>query len=149
MPNRHIDLTQMENEKNYLQHLIEELSNLKSQLLSARFLEQTFKNNDEKTKFYTGLPSYKTLMSVFNLTSHCIKRNFQNGLESFSEFILVLLRLKLNLTLQDLSYRFDISVATASRIFDRWIHALSIRLKFLIYWPEREELQATMPRVVV
>lgn len=142
-----IDLTQMENEKNYLQHLIEELSNLKSQLLSARFSEQTFKNNDEKTKFYTGLPNYKTLMSVFNLTSHCIKRNFQNGLESFSEFILVLLRLKLNLTLQDLAYRFDISVATASRIFDRWIHALSIRLKFLIYWPEREELQATMPRV--
>ena len=128
-----MDFAWMENEKSYLEHLLEELANLKSQLLSVQFSEETFKENNEKTKFYTGLPNYQTLMSVFNLTSPCIKRNSQNALEPFSEFILVLLRLKLNLPLQELAYRFNISLATASRIFDRWIHVMSIRLKFLIH----------------
>ena len=41
----------------------------------------------------------------------------------------------------------NISVPTANRIFDRWIHVRSFRLKFSIQWPEHEELQATMPVV--
>jgi hypothetical protein len=55
--------------------------------------------------------------------------------------------MKLNSPLQDLTFRFNISVPTASRVFDKWIHVMSIRLKFLIKWPDRDELQATMPAV--
>ena len=57
------------------------------------------------------------------------------------------MRLRLDSPLQDLAYRFGISLATASRIFERSIDVMYTRLKFLIIWPEREELRCTMPSV--
>ena len=57
------------------------------------------------------------------------------------------MRIKLSLPLQDLAYRFDISVSTASRIFHRWMDVLYTRLNFLIHWPDRDELRKTMPSI--
>ena len=57
------------------------------------------------------------------------------------------MRMRLNLPLQDLAFRFNISLATASRIFEKWIDAMQVRLQFLIMWPEREELRRIMPTV--
>ena len=79
-------------------------------------------------------------MHVFNLIAPHIKRNCQNALCQFQEFLLVLIRLKFNCPLQDLAFRFNISVPTVHRIFDRWTHIMSIRLKFLINWPEKTDL---------
>ena len=61
--------------------------------------------------------------------------------------LLVLIKLKLNSPVQDLAYRFNISVPTANRIFDRWIHIMSVRLNLFIQWPKHKELQTTMPVV--
>ena len=64
-----------------------------------------------------------------------------NILTKFQELILVLMRLRLNVPFQDLAFRFGISKPTLSRIFDKWIDVLSVRLNFLIIWPERENLR--------
>ena len=72
-------------------------------------------------------------------------RDYQNALCQFQEFLLVLMRLKFNSPLQDLAFHFNISVPTVHRIFDRWTHVMSIRLKFLINWQEETDLQAAMP----
>ena len=64
---------------------------------------------------------------VLNLIAPHIKRNTQNALCQFQEFLqLVLIRLKLDSTLQDLAYGFNVSAP--HRIFDRWIHVMSVRL---------------------
>ncbi|XP_023228601.1 uncharacterized protein LOC111628974 [Centruroides sculpturatus] len=60
--------------------------------------------------------------------------------------IVCLMRLRLNLSLEDLAYRFNISKATICQIFDKWLHILYIRLSRLIVWPERDVLQKTMPK---
>lgn len=130
-----------------MQVITEELTLAKSQLLASQLSKKSFENNDELTKFYTGLPKFEVLNHVFNLVHPHVKTTSQNALNPFQEFILVLIRLKLNPPLQDLAFRFNISVSTASRVFDKWIHVMSIRLKFLIKWPDRDELQATMPAV--
>lgn len=62
----------------------------------------------------------------------------------FEEYLLLLLRLWLNVPLQDLTDRFKVSVSTASRVFNRWIDVMRVRLDFLIQWPECEELRKTM-----
>ncbi|CAH3173695.1 unnamed protein product [Porites evermanni] len=142
-----LDMAQLDRQQIYMQDITDELSSTKGQLLSAQLTEDSFRDNDDKTKFYTGIPKFSLLMHVLNLIAPHIKRNTQNALSQFQEFLLVLIRLKLNSPLQDLAYRFNISVPTAHRIFDRWIHVMSVRLKFLIQWPEHEELQATMPVV--
>ena len=132
----------------HIEDLSEELYQTRKQLLeSTQFTEESFKASNEKVKFYTGLPNFLMLMHVFKLVSPHIKKTTTNALPQFQEFLLVLVRLKLNLPLQDLAFRFNIHVSTVSRIFDRWIYVLDSRLKFLIRWPEREELQETMPMV--
>ena len=142
-----LDMAQLDRQQIYMQDITAELSSTKGQLLSVQLTEDSFRDNDDKTKFYTGIPKFSLLMHVLNLIAPHIKRNTQNALGQFQEFLLVLIRLKLNSPLQDLAYRFNLSVPTAHRIFDRWIHVMSVRLKFLIQWPEHEELQATMPVV--
>ena len=142
-----LDMAQLDRQQTYMQHITDELSSTKGQLLSTQLTEDSFRDNDDKTKFYTGIPSFSLLMHVLNLIVPHIKSNSQNALCRFQEFLLVLIRLKLNSPLQDLAYRFNVSVPTAHRIFDRWIHVMSLRLNFLIQWPEQEELQATMPLV--
>lgn len=58
---------------------------------------------------------------------------------------MTLIRFRLNLTLQDLAYRFGISVSTTSAIILKWIDILFVRLSPLIKWPTREELIETTP----
>ena len=157
-----LDKAQLGRQQTYMQHhqyqiffymgnisdiITDKLSSTKEQLLLTQLTEDSFRDHDDKTKFYTGIPSFSLLMHVLNLIAPHIKRNTQNALCQFQEFLLVLIRLKLNSPLPDSAYQFNISVPTAHRIFDRWIHVMSVRFKFLIQWPEHEELQATMSMV--
>ena len=123
-----------------------ELSDLNTKLLDIQINQDGFRN-DEKTRFYTGFPNFCMLMQVFNFISPYVKATSRNVLTQFQELLLVLMRMKLNVPLQDLSYRFNVSVATASRIFNRWIDLLCSRLQFLIHWLKHEELRSTMPSV--
>ena len=56
------------------------------------------------------------------------------------------MKLRLNVPLQDLAHRFDISLSTVSQIFSAWMTVMDIRLSPLISWPEREDLWRTMPK---
>ena len=59
---------------------------------------------------------------------------------STEEFVMVLIKLRLNVPLQDLAYRFVVSVATVSRIFSYWMVVMDVRLKLMISWPEGVQL---------
>ena len=106
--------------------------------------DQEYFDSDAKVRFYTGLPSYEVLMVVFEHVSSHVSRKTQN-LSRFQEFVMVLIKLRLNVPLQDLAYRFVVSVTTVSRIFSFWMVVMDVRLKFMISWPEREQLWKTMP----
>ena len=45
--------------------------------------------------------------------------------------------------MQDLAYRFGISLPTVSRIFLAWMVVLDVRLAPLMKWPDREDLNAS------
>ena len=108
------------------------------------FCEESFKS-DDFTKFYTGLPNIGIVRSVF---THCSKGMSQDGnarLTLFQEFICTLIKLRTNAVIDDLGYRFNVSNATVSRIFLKWMKQLDMKLKGLIIWPDREALQKSMP----
>jgi hypothetical protein len=128
-----------------IQRLNCELYELRSKALDTGLSQQSFNDNNEKTKFYTGLPNFLVLMQVFQLCEPYISSTSLTVLGKFEQLILVLIRLRLNLSLKDLAYRFKISQPTVSRIWHKWISVLHQRTKFLIKWPERVMLQATMP----
>ncbi|XP_065915688.1 uncharacterized protein [Dysidea avara] len=102
--------------------------------------------DDTKTKYYIGLPSYEFLKVVFGLVIIGLPVSFHNGPCSvFQQFIMVLMKLRLNLGYQDLGYRFGVHYSTVSRYFNKWIDVLYDRLSVFVRWPERDQLIKTMP----
>ena len=108
--------------------------------------EESFINDDEKVKLYTGLPSYARLRATLDFVTAGLSGKQQGKLSQFSRFLLVLMKLRLNLLDADLARRFGVSPSTVSKIFTKWIHILYIRLQPLIRWPERDEMLLAVPR---
>ena len=74
--------------------------NMKAELtnISLKFKTNEFSGNDEKVKYYTGFPRFTVLMSLFNfLEPHM---STKPSLDKFPLFILTLMRMRLNLSIQ-------------------------------------------------
>ena len=80
--------------------------------------------HDKKVKFYTGLPNLEILNVVFNFITDAIPNSQRSALSKFLMLSLTLMRLRLNLSVNDLAYRFNISIATVSTIFSKVIDVL-------------------------
>ena len=55
------------------------------------------------------------------------------------------MKLRLNVPLQDLAYRF-VSISTISRISFHWIELMDKRPFPFVYWPDRHQLWKTIPQ---
>ena len=87
-------------------------------------------------------------MVIFNFVSAHVRESCRpNSLTNFQQFLMVLMKLRLNLFDKDLAYRFGVSQSSVSRYFAKWIDIMFVRLQPLVKWPSREELQLTMPVV--
>ncbi|KAG0424515.1 hypothetical protein HPB47_028259 [Ixodes persulcatus] len=96
--------------------------------LNARCLTYaTFLRDDELTKFYTGLPNFKLLNGVFTLVKELVRHIPINALPQFQEFVVTLIRLRLNVPLRDLAFRFDVSEATKDLM--KWIDGLKCAIE--------------------
>ena len=134
----------------------EEIKNMKNKLSAAKseseklkkeFLmtEESFKGNDGKVCFFTGLPSWDILQKLFKYVLPCLSSTSRSLLSPFQQLLLTLMRLRLNLSGADLGFRFNIHMSTVSRIFTQVIEILYYRLRPLIYWPDRDSLRKSMP----
>lgn len=115
---------------------------------STVFEEDYFEGDNEKVRFYTGLPSLEILKKTFSFVSPRVTRH-PLLLSKFQEFVLVLIKLRLGVPHQDLAYRFNVSRAVVSRIIVIWLTVMDVTLSSLISWPDREQLQRTMPRCFI
>ena len=82
-------------------------------------------------------------MTIFNFVAPYISETKRTALSKFEEFVMVLMKLRLNLYDQDLAYRFRVHQSTVSRKTRRWIEAMFVRLQPLIKWPGIDENHAT------
>ena len=104
----------------------EEFYYLFKDTVTQPFTESYFENNKDRVRFYTGLSGSDVLKVTFGFVSHFITRRSKTSL--FQEFIMVLMKLRLNIPLQDRAFTFSVSVSTVSRKFLAWM----IRLNPLI-----------------
>ena len=57
------------------------------------------------------------------------------------------MKLKLDVPLKDLAFRFGVSLSTILLVFfSSWMIALDVRLAPLVAWPDRDDLWRTMPQ---
>ena len=78
--------------------------------------DREYFRSDDKVRSYTGIPSYQVLIATFNHVVPHVSHRTQ-ALDPLQEFVLVLIKLRLNVPFKDLAYRFLVSVPTVSRIF--------------------------------
>ena len=122
----------------------EKIAALKSKCLSM----ESLKENEKFINFYTGLPDYDTLKAVLDLACKSLQSTVPHGLRKLTnddEFLLTIVKLRLNLRNADLAFRFGIAESTVSNIIHKWLNILYVSLNFLIRWPTREEIRATLP----
>ena len=126
------------------QQVIEDLTARLTQRL-APFSEESLQN-DEMVEFYTGVPNIKVLKAVFELVVKAVPSSDTSSLSPFQEFMVTVVKLRQNCPAQDLAYRLNVSCATVSQIFLKWMTVMDIRLGFLILWPDCDAVCKTMPK---
>ena len=88
-------INQLEEEN---QHLREENHSLKDVIAKQEMHEHSFRDNPTKVKFYTGLPSFATLMVMFEFVAPYVP---STRCVLPMQFLMVLMKLRLNLADQD------------------------------------------------
>ena len=139
-----------DNENDYVLALEKEPSYFKANQLNSK----NVKANRQKLKFYTGFIHPDLFDICFDfVTEGQVAEEDDYRLPLVEQFLLVLVRLRLGLTEQHISYSFSahetISTATVSRIFHRWIPLMYRRFKILNIWPSREQILNTVPISVI
>lgn len=112
----------------------------------------TIEDIKQDISFYTGLPNKETFYLLFEHLSvyyKCEVSDVLGGrprkLREVDEFLMVLMRLRLGLLIQDLAQRFNISPSTCSKIFNEWLNLMYEHLEFLVAWPDRNVIKENMP----
>ena len=110
-----------------LQTLRSENLNLKQRLSNLTFSENFLKKNDsdgsvtldddEKVKYYTGLPTLLTLTALLNFLSPFISSGPRTVTTKFQDLSMVLMRLRLNLPVRVIADWFQVSSSGVSRNF--------------------------------
>uniref|UniRef100_A0AAZ1XS06 THAP-type domain-containing protein n=1 Tax=Oreochromis aureus TaxID=47969 RepID=A0AAZ1XS06_OREAU len=126
-----------------INRLLEENRKLKSLLDKTELNENFLQGDTEKVKYYTGLTCFAIFMSVLDNVKAFLPAS--KKLSHFQMLLLTLMRLRIDLPVQHLSYLFNVSHKTLSSVFADTIDILYARLGILVHWPERHCLQATMP----
>ena len=136
-------------EDDYRERMSENLE-LKEKLHSTAvrnaFPDREILSKDDKlVNSYTGLPSFQILDALFRFVAAFIYQTLSTKLTKFQQFILVLMKLRINLLLFDLVFRSMVSEGTVSCIFSQLIVIFDKRISPLVRWPTNEELIQTMP----
>ena len=79
-----------------------------------------FLKNEDRVRFYTGLPGFDVLNTTFCFVTPFVSQKSKT-LILFQEFVMVLVKLRLNVPLQDLAFRLGASLSTLSRTFTAWL----------------------------
>ena len=107
-------------------------------------LYEEIKGDKKLMNFYTGLPNNELFLWVLSLLDEKIFKS--SKLSKEEHLLLVLMKLKLGLLHTDLAFRFGLELCDVSRIYSKWVKALSRAMKFLIIWPDRQALRKNLPR---
>ena len=154
-----------------LKEKLREVEKERDILLARQFSMDKIKDDDSAVLFYTGFPSYGALISFYNfIEPELAKMQYWKGekllkeqlsyqmddnrnkpgpprkLSYLDEFLLVLMRLKAGLFVQDLADRFGISTSLVSRICITWINLLYVELRDLFPFPTQELVRKNMPQ---
>lgn len=122
-------------------------SNSKLTELADKEVPNLIQKKPKACQFYTGLNSFEKLWMMFTwLVQFVPKESRRCKLTYIDQFVVTLMKLRLNMPLQDLAFRFGIALQSSSKYFHFWLHAMCVCFPpALIKWPSRENLRTSIP----
>lgn len=161
----------LEKHVSFYEERLAQVEREKEALLERQFSLDKIKDDNAAILFYTGFPNYEALMSFFHYIEPKLnKMQYWKGekllkesqpyqidkdknkpgpsrrLTYLEELLLVLMRLKAGLFVQDLADRFGISTSLVSRICITWINLLYLELNDIFPFPSQELVRKNMPK---
>ena len=136
-------------------HLKRDLDNCEKK--REYFRLELVKHDDKLIRFYTGFVSYAVFLSFFDFLGPVVNELHYQGekggkglrrvrmLDPINQLFLTLVKLKLNLKLKDLAFRFVISPSVVSRYINTWICFLYHHLKEIDWTPSVNQVISTLP----
>ena len=142
-----------------LQRLQEENEKLKKEREENSPLRiETIKNDNGLIRLYTGFQTFQLLLTFFNFLGPVVYhlkiwgsktrnsgKHRKTKLDPFNQLFLTLMKLRRNLHVKDLAYRFCISAASVSRYFITWVCFLYHHFREIDTLPLREQVIRTLP----
>ena len=138
-----------------------ENTHLKTQLQQGdkdHFRIESIQHDDKLVRFYTGFISYAVFLAFFEFLGPVVnhlnywgskesvrRRRRIRKLDSKNQLFLTLVKLKLNLKLTDLAFRFGLSATQTSRYLTTWICFLYNQLKEINWMPTVDQVLGTLP----
>ena len=132
------------------------LQNSASKIL--RFGIDQIKHDDCMVSFYTGFPSFAIFLAFFQFLGPVVdklqywggkqsakKRQRAKKLTPMDQLFMTLVKLRLDLKVVDIAFRFNISTALVSRYFTTWICFLYHHLKEIDWMPSVKQVEGTLP----
>ena len=104
---------------------------------------QSYIYDPEKVAFYTGLNGLSAMRELFNIVESEMSCTSKT-LTVEEEFLICLIKLKMNYLFQDIAYHLNVSVITVEESFHRTLDLMYTKLKYLVKWPSRENLKKSM-----
>ncbi|TDH10114.1 hypothetical protein EPR50_G00071550 [Perca flavescens] len=135
--------------RDVINSLLEENRKLKEELEEYRMNENFLSGDDNRVKYYTGLPNYLTFQTLLLSLTPYLPQGRLKKLSPFQLVLLTLMRLRLDLPIQHLGRLLRVHRTTASDAFHHTLSVMYSRLSPLVYWPSRESLMASMPHKFV
>jgi len=137
-----------------------ENAHLKQALAKERkfFQIEDIQHDDKLVSLYTGFVSFLVFNAFFEFLGPVVEhlnywgakegvrqRRRKRKLDPKNQFFLTMVKLKLNLKLADLAYRFGVSSTVASRYITTWISFLYHQFKEIDWMPTVDQVTGTLP----
>ncbi|KAK9965554.1 hypothetical protein ABG768_004640 [Culter alburnus] len=117
---------------------------LKEKMNRTTLNEMSLHNDDKRVNTLTGLSTYSILMTIFHIVAPFLK--LKSCLTCFQQYMLTLMKLRMNLSFEFLAFYFGIDSTTVSKLFKHCISVMHCRLvPSLVLWPDREYLRKSLP----
>ncbi|XP_077431686.1 uncharacterized protein LOC144057700 [Vanacampus margaritifer] len=117
---------------------------LKDRINKTSFDERGLENDDEKVNMLTGIPTYTLLITMFDMIGSFLKT--KSDLSPFQQYLMTLMKLRLNCSFEFLALFFSADIATAFDHFKHCINVLYCKLvPSLVFWPDRDLIETSLP----
>ena len=113
-------------------------------MFSCKLSSNCIKEDDTKSKYFTGLP-WDIFLCLFAFLTPHVQGKTKDSLPFKDQLFFTLVRLRLDLSFELLSYQSGCKESTLRDYFWKWVDIMYAKIAFLVRWPDRESLMETLP----